>query len=81
VINEAAFDYMKERKLSQIVIGKFEEHEARIFASRQDWERHLDVLGLNDLKVLPDPVLIASEAALWGAVHHLKAPRASCRTR
>jgi transposase IS66 family protein len=70
VINAAAFDYMKERKLSQIVIGKFEEHEARIFASREEWERHLDVLGLNDLKVLPDPVLIASEAALWGAVHH-----------
>src|SRR5271168_3202189 len=70
VINDAAFDYMKERKLSQIVIGRFEEHEARIFASRQEWERHLDVLDLNDLKVLPDPVLIASEAALWGAVRH-----------
>ncbi len=70
VINEAALDYMKERSLSQIVIDKFMQHKARIFASPGDWERHLQALGLSELKVLPDPVLIASEAALWGAIHH-----------
>jgi hypothetical protein len=70
VINEAALDYMKERSLSQIVIDKFRQHKARIFASPGDWERHLQALGLSELKVLPDPVLIASEAALWGAIHH-----------
>ena len=30
----------------------------------------MQALGLSELKVTPDPVLIASEAALWGAIHH-----------
>jgi len=70
VINDAAFDYMKERNLPRIVIGKFKEHKARIFSSAGDWERHLQALGLSGLKVAPDPVLIASEGALWGAIRH-----------
>jgi Transposase IS66 family len=70
VINDAALAYMKGRDLSQIVIDKFIEHRDRIFASTADWQRHLRALGLNEMKVLPDPVLIASEAALWGAIHH-----------
>lgn len=70
VINDAALAYMKGRDLSQIVIDKFIEHETRIFSSPEDWERHLQALCLSEMKVLPDPVLIASEAALWGAIHH-----------
>jgi hypothetical protein len=70
VINDAALDYMKERGLPSATIGKFKEHEARIFSSAEDWERHLQAVGLNELKVAPDPVLIASEGALWGAIHH-----------
>lgn len=47
VINDAALDYMKERGLPPIVIGKFKEHKARIFSSAGDWERHLRALGLS----------------------------------
>ena len=70
VINDAALAYMEERNLPQIVIGKFKEHKARIFSSAGDWESHSHALGLSAMKVAPDPVLIASEAALWGAIHH-----------
>jgi hypothetical protein len=70
VINAAALAYMEERNLPQIVIGKFKEHKARIFSSAGDWERHLQALGLSAMTVTPDPVLIASEGALWGAIHH-----------
>src|SRR5271165_5619468 len=70
VINDAALDYMKERGLPLATIGKFKEHKTQIFSSSADWEHHLQALGLNHLKVTPDPVLIASEAALWGAIHH-----------
>ena len=70
VINDAAFDYMKDRQLPQTVIDKFADHEERIFSRPEDWERHLQALGLTDLKVTPDPVLIASEGALWGAIRH-----------
>src|SRR5271157_4101496 len=61
---------MEERNLPQIVIGKFKEHKARIFSSAGDWERHLQALGLSAMNVTPDPVLIASDGALWGAIHH-----------
>jgi hypothetical protein len=70
VINDAALDYMKGRDLPQTVIDKFAAHEARIFASSSGWERHLQGLISSEAKVLPDPVSIASEAALWGAIHH-----------
>src|SRR5215468_10451054 len=70
VINEAALGYMRDRQLPQAVIDKFAEHEERIFSCPEAWERHLQALGLTDLKVSPDPVLIASEGALWGAIRH-----------
>jgi hypothetical protein len=61
---------MKERCLSQIVIDKFTVQKGRIFASAGEWARHLQGLALSAMKVLPDPVSIASEAGLWGAIHH-----------
>jgi hypothetical protein len=70
VINEAALGYMKDRQLPQAVIDKFADHQERIFSHLTDWERHLQTLGLTNLKVTPDPVLIASEGALWGAIRH-----------
>ena len=70
VMNDAALAYMEERNLPQIVIGKFKEHKARIFSSAGDGGIYLHALGLSAMKVAPNPVLIASEAALWGAIHH-----------
>ena len=70
VINAAALGYMKDRQLPQAVIDKFADHKERIFSSPQDWERHLQALGITELNVAPDPVLIASEGALWGAIRH-----------
>ena len=37
---------------------------------RATGKNHLHALGLSAVKVTPDPVLIASEAALWAAIHH-----------
>lgn len=70
VINDAALDYMKGRGLPQIVIDRFATHKDRIFLRPDDWERHLQALGLSALKVTPDPILIAGEGALWGAIRH-----------
>lgn len=70
VVNEAALDYMRGRGLSQAVIDELAGHETRIFSSPEQWGQHLGALGLTDLKVAPDPVLIASEGALWGAIRH-----------
>jgi hypothetical protein len=38
------------------------------FADRSAWLAHLDQLGVSPLQVTPDPVGIATEGALWGAV-------------
>jgi len=70
VINAAALGYMKDGQLPQAVIDKFADHKERIFSSPEDWERHLQALGITELNVAPDPVLIASEGALWGAICH-----------
>jgi Transposase IS66 family len=70
VINDAALGYMKDRHLPQAVIDKLADHQERMFSRPADWERHLQQLGLADLKVSPDPILIASEGALWGAIRH-----------
>ena len=43
VINDAALDYMKDRQLPQVAIGKFADHKERIFSRPEDWERHLQI--------------------------------------
>jgi Transposase IS66 family len=38
------------------------------FGSEAEWMAHLAALGLTGLRVAPDPVRVASEGALWGAI-------------
>jgi len=68
VINAEALAYMHERALAAHVITRLAEHPDRCFPDRKAWNAHLDVLGITALKVSPDPVLIATEGALWGSV-------------
>ncbi len=69
-INGAALDYMRARNLSQAAIDALANHADQVFSSVESWELHLKALGLADLKVAPDPVRVATEAALWGAIQH-----------
>lgn len=68
VLNNAAFTYMKERNLAQTVIMMLAAHPCQRFADAKAWRTHLEQLGLMDQKAHPDPVLIATEGALWGAI-------------
>jgi len=43
-------------------------HPDRCFADRNAWNAHLETLGISTLRVNPDPVMVATEAALWGSV-------------
>ena len=70
VINQPALDYMKERALPDVVIAKFADMKERIFASKDAWENCLTELGFYEMKGALDPVMIASEGALWGAIRH-----------
>ena len=68
VVNEVALDYMREHALAGPVIRQLTGHAQRQFPDQAAWQRHLAQLGIADLKVTPDPVRVATEGALWGAI-------------
>ena len=68
VVNDAALEYMREHDLSGPVIRQLAGHAQRQFADQAAWQRHLEQLGITALEVTPDPVRVATEGALWGAV-------------
>jgi hypothetical protein len=68
VINAEALAYMRERALAAHVIARLIEHPDRCFAGRQAWNAHLEKLGISALRVNPDPVMVATEGALWGSI-------------
>lgn len=69
VINDAALAYMRQRKLSETVIAQLRTGQW-YFADAAAWQSHLAALGLEQLKIQPDPVRVATEGALWGAIQH-----------
>jgi hypothetical protein len=68
VINDAALDYMREHAMAGTLVRQLALHEQRQFADEKAWKGHLQQLGLTGLQVTPDPVRVATEGALWGAV-------------
>ena len=68
VINDAALDYMRDHALAGALVQRLATHERRQFADDRAWLDHLEQLGLAGLQVTPDPVRVATEGALWGAV-------------
>src|SRR5271166_3912643 len=68
IINDEALAYMRARALAGPLIARLAEHADRAFADRSAWNAHLDRLGISALSVTPDPVLIATEGALWGSI-------------
>ena len=69
VLNDAAFDYMRSRALSAPLIAQLAEQPNTAFADQAAWSAHLDRLGFTGLTTTPDPVLIATEGAIWGSIH------------
>jgi hypothetical protein len=68
VVNDLALEYMREHTLSGTVIQQLQANPQRQFASPAAWQHHLEQLGITALQVTPDPVRLATEAALWGAI-------------
>ena len=54
--------------LASPVIARLAEHPDQLFADQAAWSAHLDRLGISALKVTPDPIMVATEGALWGSV-------------
>jgi Transposase IS66 family len=68
VINAEARAYMRERALSGAVIERLATHPEQHFPDQAAWQTHLERLGIAALTVTPDPVRIATEGALLGAI-------------
>jgi hypothetical protein len=68
VISPAALAYMRSRALAGPVIAQLAAHPERHFADERAWQAHLEGLGITGLRVTPDPVRMATEGALWGAI-------------
>jgi hypothetical protein len=67
-ITAAAAAYMRAANLAHGVIDALTGADVRAFGCEAEWTAHLAALGGTDLRVTPDPVRVASEAALWGAI-------------
>ena len=70
VVNAAALDTMRRHGLSGQVIALLDAHPAKLFADAAAWAAHLARLGIDQLEVTPDPVQLATQGALWGAICH-----------
>jgi hypothetical protein len=67
-VNAAAVAYMRAANLAHGVIEALSGAKVLEFTSEAEWRAHLRALGLTELRVNPDPVRVASEGALWGAI-------------
>lgn len=72
VLNDAAYAYMRKHALSAPLIASLAAQPQTKFADQKTWQAHLDRLGFTKLNVTPDPVRVATEAALWGSVRSHK---------
>jgi Transposase IS66 family len=73
VLNEAAFDYLRNRGLPGPLIARLAEAGETHFADQSAWQAHLDRLDIvspakSGLAVIQDPVTIATEGAQWGSI-------------
>jgi hypothetical protein len=68
VLNNAAYDYMRNNGLPAATITRLMAEPETRFSDQTAWQAHLDRLGFNALSVTPDPVRVASEGASWGSV-------------
>ena len=67
-VNAAAAAHMRAANLAHGVIAALTGAQVLEFGSEAEWMAHLAALGLTGLRVTPDPVRVASEGALWGAI-------------
>jgi hypothetical protein len=67
-VNAAATAYMRAANLAHGVIEALTSANVLEFGSEAEWTAHLAALGVIGSRVTPDPVRVASEGALWGAI-------------
>ncbi|TIR15782.1 MAG: hypothetical protein E5X33_30720 [Mesorhizobium sp.] len=65
VLDEEAFAHMRRLHMAEPLIAKLRAHPDQRFAGEAAFNAHLDAVGFGALKISPDPIAVATEAALW----------------
>jgi hypothetical protein len=60
---------VRDHALAGPLVQKLATHAQRQFVDEKAWTSHLEQLGIAALQVTPEPVRVATEGALWGAVN------------
>ena len=68
VVNDAALTRMREMNMAAGQIEALAKHADKRFCDAKSWDAHLTALGFDKLAIHPDPVRVATEGALWGAI-------------
>lgn len=68
VVNDTALAMMRRLAMAAPLVARLARRRTRRFADEAAWLAHLKALGFDRLKVTPDPVKVATEGALWGAL-------------
>jgi hypothetical protein len=68
VIDEEALGHMRRLNMAERLVAQLAAHPQKRFTGEAAFRAHLNRLGLGRLKIAPDPIKVATEAALWAAV-------------
>jgi hypothetical protein len=69
VLNDTAFDYMRTHALPTTLIASLAAQPERVFTNQAAWSAQLERLEFTRLTTTPNPVQVATEAAIWGSIH------------
>jgi hypothetical protein len=68
VINAEALAYMRQRALPEALIARLAEAPTKQFRDGAAWQRHLAALDIPRRPDTLDPIRLATEGAVWGAI-------------
>lgn len=68
VVNDEALAHMASLRMAAQSIALLAAHPDKHFADEHAWRAHIEALGLDQFETARDPVKLATEGALWGAV-------------
>jgi hypothetical protein len=68
VIDEETLGHMRRLNMAERLVAQLAAHPQKRFTGEAAFRAHLNRLGLGRLKIAPDPIKVATEAALWAAV-------------
>src|SRR3954466_4841169 len=68
IINAEALGYLRRRALPEPLIARLAQASVKDFGDAVAWQKHLEQVEMPSRPCSPDPVRIATEGALWGAI-------------